>query len=205
MRDFLTEQEKFWAGEFGSEYSIRNNEQKLIVNNINFFLKALLRTEKIESVIEFGANVGMNLLALKKLFPKSEISAVEINSKAIEELEKMDLSQIYAQSILDFTPDIQRDLVFTKTFLIHIAPEYLGKVYELLYKTSKKYILIAEYYNTTPVEIAYRGYSERLYKRDFAMELQQAYPDLKLIDYGFVYHGDTEFPQDDITWFLFQK
>ena len=28
---------------------------------------------------------------------------------------------------------------------------------------------------------------------------------LQLIDYGFQYHGDHNFPQDDITWFLMEK
>jgi hypothetical protein len=31
------------------------------------------------------------------------------------------------------------------------------------------------------------------------------YPDLQLVDYGFVYHGDANFPQDDVTWFLLEK
>jgi hypothetical protein len=31
------------------------------------------------------------------------------------------------------------------------------------------------------------------------------YPDLKLIDYGFVYHKDSNFPQDDVTWFIMEK
>ena len=26
-----------------------------------------------------------------------------------------------------------------------------------------------------------------------------------LVDYGFVYHRDNCFPQDDINWFLFEK
>ncbi len=69
---------------------------------------------------------------------------------------------------------------------------------------SKKYILIAEYYNPTPVEMEYRGHREKLFKRDFAGEMMDQYNDLTLVDYGFVYHRDP-FPQDDITWFLMKK
>jgi len=29
--------------------------------------------------------------------------------------------------------------------------------------------------------------------------------DLELVDYGFVYHRDPVFPQDDINWFLMKK
>lgn len=31
------------------------------------------------------------------------------------------------------------------------------------------------------------------------------YPDLELVDYGFIYHRDNVFPGDDITWFLMEK
>jgi len=89
--------------------------------------------------------------------------------------------------------------------LIHINPERLDDVYTRLYNFSDKYICIAEYYNPTPVTISYRGHDNRLFKRDFAGELMNKYPDLELMDYGFLYQNDPIFPQDDITWFLMKK
>lgn len=65
--------------------------------------------------------------------------------------------------------------------------------------------MVAEYYNPTPVTIPYRGHAEKLYKRDFAGEMLDLYPELRLIDYRFHYHKDPLFPQDDITWFLMSK
>ena len=53
--------------------------------------------------------------------------------------------------------------------------------------------------------IDYRGHTDKLFKRDFAGELLDRHKDLRLMDYGFVYHGDPKFPQDDITWFLLEK
>lgn len=91
------------------------------------------------------------------------------------------------------------------TVLIHINPDMLTSVYEKLYECSNKYILIAEYYNPTPVNVSYRGHEERLFKRDFAGEMLDKYKDLKLTDYGFLYHRDNNFPLDDITWFLLEK
>jgi len=44
-----------------------------------------------------------------------------------------------------------------------------------------------------------------LFKRDFAGEMLDRYPALKLLDYGFVYRRDPLFPQDDMTWFLLEK
>lgn len=31
------------------------------------------------------------------------------------------------------------------------------------------------------------------------------FPDLKLVDYRFIYHRDPVFPRDDSTWFLLEK
>ena len=53
--------------------------------------------------------------------------------------------------------------------------------------------------------IEYRGHKDRLFKRDFAGEFLKKYSDTKLIDYGFLYHLDSNFPQDDETWFLIEK
>ena len=87
----------------------------------------------------------------------------------------------------------------------HINPEQLSEVYHKLYLASKKYILIAEYYNPTPVSMPYRGHENKLFKRDFAGEMLDKFQDLFLLDYGFVYHRDNLFPQDDINWFLLKK
>lgn len=64
--------------------------------------------------------------------------------------------------------------------------------------------MVCEYYNPTPISINYRGHTDRLFKRDFCGEILDRYPSLQLIDYGFVYHRDPGFPQDDITWFLME-
>jgi len=92
-----------------------------------------------------------------------------------------------------------------KGVLIHINPEMLSSVYEKLYQASSRFVLVCEYYNPSPVEIPYRGHTDRLFKRDFAGEMMEKYSDLTLIDYGFAYRRDPAFPQDDITWFLMEK
>jgi spore coat polysaccharide biosynthesis protein SpsF len=55
------------------------------------------------------------------------------------------------------------------------------------------------------VALPYRGHDERLFKRDFAGEILDRFPDLRLVDYGFRYRRDPNFPQDDVTWFLMEK
>lgn len=205
MKNFKTEQEKFWAGEFGNEYIKRNNSEKLISSNTALFSKILSNTTGIKSVIEFGSNIGLNLIAIRKLIPDIELSGVEVNSNAAMTLKDIDNIKVYEQSIIDYKTDYKRDLSLIKCVLIHINPDLLADVYEILYNSSNRYVCVAEYYNPKPTEIEYRGHTGKLFKRDFAGEMLDRYKDLTLVDYGFVYHRDCNFPQDDITWFLLEK
>lgn len=205
MSEFRTEQEAFWAGEFGDEYVRRNASEKLLSIKTGLFSKMLNKASDIKSCIEFGSNIGLNLKAIQRIIYQCELSAIEINAMAIKELKKIDGIKVYNKSILDFESDYKRDLALIVGVLIHINPSMLELVYENLYNTSSKYILISEYYNPTPVEVVYRGNTEKLFKRDFAGEMLDKYPDLKLIDYGFIYHRDGMFPDDDWNWFLLSK
>ncbi len=94
---------------------------------------------------------------------------------------------------------------FASGVLIHLNPRGLDVAYDLLFSTSKAFILLSEYFNPQPVAIPYRGHENRLFKRDFAGELWARYPNLRLVDYGFIWSKDPVAPKDDTTWFLFQK
>ena len=200
---YITEQEKFWKEEFGDDYINRNSGGKLLLSKIVLFSKILRRTNMINNVIEFGCNVGLNLDAITFLNPKIHVTGVEINAKACESLRKKNFKHYNESFLTDFDYG-QFDLSFTKGVLIHTNPNKLREAYEKIYIHSRKYILIAEYYNPYPVSIDYRGEKDKLFKRDFAGEMLDIYTDLKLIDYGFTYHRDP-FPDDDTTWFLLQK
>ncbi|MBK2258616.1 pseudaminic acid biosynthesis-associated methylase [Francisella philomiragia] len=206
MKKFKTEQEAFWADPKWAVEYIKRNNQDIIKDNIKVFSDILSSTTNVSSVIEFGSNIGLNLHAINSLSQNMDISAIEISQDAVNELNKLEfVKTVYHESILDIQIDRQRDLSLIKGVLIHINPEFLELIYEKLYKFSSKYIVIAEYYNPTPVTISYRGNNERLFKRDFAGEMLDKYPDLELVDYKFHYHRDNNFPQDDITWFLLRK
>jgi tRNA1(Val) A37 N6-methylase TrmN6 len=95
-----TEQENFWVGNFGNEYVDRNSSANLVSSNTYLFSKILARTVRIKSVIEFGANIGLNLLVMRSLMPDSRLSAIEINEKAVATLKKIEGTTIYPESIL---------------------------------------------------------------------------------------------------------
>lgn len=203
---YITDQERFWAGNFGEEYIKRNQGDGLLAANLAFFSKALRNLHGVRNCIEFGANIGMNIKALKIIFPGIDAHALEINAVAAEGLCKiMPADHVYNESIISFEPKMQWDLTLVKGVLIHINPDMLPLVYEKLFASCRRYLLVAEYYSPNPVAVTYRGEKDRLFKRDFAGEILDRYPQFELIDYGFLYRRDPNFPQDDITWFLLEK
>lgn len=213
----MNKTEEFWKGEFGIEYAKRNTG--LVARNAVFFAKALLPVMGIrqpQSVLELGCGTGQNLEALQLLLgTKTELEGVEINEQAARTCK---VGTVHVVSIKDYIENNWRytpwdekadrekrwDLVLTKGVLIHQSPNHLPAIYDLMYRASNRYIFIAEYYNPTPVEVEYRGHQGVLWKRDFAGELMDQHPDVKLVDTGFAYHRAPQ-PQDDLTYFLFEK
>lgn len=202
---FNTEQENFWAGNFGDQYIARNTDEKSINSNVVLFGQILRSAPEVTSIVELGCNIGLNLQALRKINSKFDLCGYEINKTAAQIANQLNIASIIEGTILDtLSTTIQYDISFTKGVLIHINPEELPKVYDNLYNLSKRYIVVCEYYNPSPVVLKYRESDDKLFKRDFAGELIDKY-NLRLVDYGFTYHRDNYFPQDDITWFLLEK
>ena len=201
---YKTEQEEFWAGEFGSDYIDRNNSESLLYSKVAMWARMLESANNVQSIRELGCNIGLNLVALKRLRPTLSLSGYEINVEAARQASEFNVADIKQGSILDKIDDGPVDLTFTAGVLIHINPDYLSNVYANLVDGSNRYVLVAEYYNPSPTQISYRGHKDRLFKRDFAGDMIDNFG-LKLIDYGFIYKRDNWAPQDDISWFLLEK
>jgi pseudaminic acid biosynthesis-associated methylase len=200
-----TPQEAFWAGGFGDAYIDRNRDAEALAGRTHLWSTILGSAGRIGSAVEFGANIGLNIHALRRLIPHAALSAIEINATAVAELRRVDGLTVHHGSILEAQIREPLDLAFTVGVLIHINPDALPAVYDHLHAASRRYVMVAEYYNPSPVAIPYRGHEDRLFKRDFAGELLDRHKDLRLVDYGFCYHRDAHFPMDDITWFLMEK
>jgi len=124
---YITPQEEFLAGVFGTEYIGRNDSQELLASNLKFFSGALKQVSQLSSCLELGANIGMNLKALKLLFPKINLKGVEINQDAARKLADLIGTQnVFEGSILEYPLTDKVDLALIKTVLIHIQPEYVG-------------------------------------------------------------------------------
>lgn len=195
------EQEEFWAGDFGTSYIDRNSSEDWVRSNKVFFARALKSLAlSPKSILEIGSSIGLNMMALKDLYPNAKLTSIEINSDACRSISSI-VDQVFNLSFQEYEANEKFELVLVKGVLIHMNPEDLQSTYRKITTSSSRYVLIAEYFNPTPVAIDYRGHKNKLFKRDFAGEFLAANPDWKIKDYGFVYHGD-QFPQDDLTWFL---
>jgi spore coat polysaccharide biosynthesis protein SpsF len=95
-----TEQEIFWAENFGNEYIDRNNCVEQFASYLHFWSKIFKCSNNIKSVIEFGGNIGVNIRAMKTLLPFANFSVIEINKKACGELAKIEGLKIFNDSIL---------------------------------------------------------------------------------------------------------
>lgn len=199
-----TEQERFWSGAFGSDYIARNRGEQLIAGKTALWAQVLRRTAGVASAVELGANIGLNLVAIRRLLPACAIAGVEINPDAHAELSRIPGINASLGSLTAFRASPPADFAFTCGVLIHLDPASLPAAYDALHASSRRYVAVVEYYNPSPTEIPYRGHTGKLFKRDFAGELMDRHPDLKLVDYGFCWRRDPNWPLDDVTWFLME-
>jgi len=207
----MSEAVDFWRGDFGDQYTDRNRGEALIASNEALFRKALLPMffTTPARMIEFGANIGLNIRALRRInvFSACEFTAVEPNAKAAAELRETKDIHVHETAMQDADEPWGGgyDLSLSKGLLIHIKPEELYRAYGTLYRASRRYIFLAEYFSQSPREIIYRGNASRLWARDFAGEMLDMFSDLKVVTYGFQWRRDPHAPADDITWTLFEK
>ena len=186
MKD--TEQIKFWKGEFGDEYTLRNSEDfdELYKKQFeitrtelnNDFLSSL---NKDISTLEIGCNKGIQLNILEKM-GFNNLWGIEINKKALHiARENKSLNLIEGSALEIPFKDRFFDLVFTSGVLIHISPKDLPKVIDEMYRATRKYIWCFEYFAEECQEIVYRGNKNRLWKNNFLKLFLERHPDLKIV------------------------
>ena len=72
----------------------------------------LRRTCRLDSVIEFGANIAINLRALRSLVRGIKASAIEINQAAVNELNKLSLEEVFDLDVVAYQFVYRRDPFF---------------------------------------------------------------------------------------------
>lgn len=202
-----------WKGGFGRRYLRRNQATDDVVREAAAVFERILESAKIRrdvgSILEVGANVGINLCALRQVLgPAAVLAAVEPNPAACERLRRdprLKLSDVFeADAYRIPVPDRSYDLVLTNGVLIHILPKRLPQALREIARVSRTYVLCSEYFSHRPVARPYRGHSGLLWKRDFGQAYARHCPELQVLQYGFLWQ--EEFPHfDNLNWWMFQK
>ncbi|MBS1631947.1 MAG: methyltransferase domain-containing protein [Bacteroidetes bacterium] len=187
-----TNQEKFWEGDFGKEYTDRNDWEddagwdkiyldtwgmtKLEIND-----KVLQEMPRDIKILEVGCNYGAQLRGFQRMGFEN-LYGIELQPYAVEKSKKkyQRLNIIQGSGFdLPFR-DGFFDLVCTNGVLIHISPNDHSGFMKEIYRCSKKYIMGWEYYNKTIKELNYRENTGFMWKADFAKIYQVNFPGLVL-------------------------
>lgn len=202
-----SEQEKFWATTYADDY-IKKNSQFDHKLGSEAWEKMLKETQGgVSNYLECGCNIGRNIEQIKLVLPDAKPSIIEISEPAFKFVTaRYDFEHAYNGPILDSEFEEESfDLVFTMGVLIHINPDQLLDHMAKMFGYSRKYILMGEYFNRTPMSIEYQGEKEKLFKRDFGKLFIENFK-VKLLDYGFLWgHIYDSAGFDDVTWWLFEK
>ena len=122
---------EFWKGEFGDSYVGRNNSEELLESNKIFFAQIFEHAHGVQTYLEVGANIGMNVQAIGAIRPDLVGTAIEPNHAAHSQLAQVTRTPREAihASIQEFETSQRWDLVFTKGVLIHVTPDDLIGIY----------------------------------------------------------------------------
>lgn len=188
-----TNQENFWIGKFGQEYTNRNTPKSFAeweqwyVNNWGK-TRLEMNAEFIDSLprdinlLEIGCNSGNQLLALKEA-GFTNIYGIDLQAEAIElAKDRTGLTQLSCASGFNIPfEDGFFDLVVTNGTLIHIAPGDHARIMSEMFRVSKRYIWGFEYYAEDIESISYRGEEGYLWKADFARIFLEQFPSLVVV------------------------
>lgn len=197
-------QEQLWSGAFGRAYTERNAIE-VHPGRVRFFREHVLPLRP-RSILEVGCGAGLNLRALEQTIsgPAPLIVGVDPEPVALAKLQVAATSARVARASVFGLPFSDRgfDLVMTVAVLIHMSPENLPRALEEIYRISNRYILTHEYYAEEETDILWHGRAGVLFKRDFLAHWQRRYPDLRLVDSGFLTE-DEGF--DRMTFWVLEK
>ena len=198
-----------WRGDFGAAYTKRNAADEIKCQRAARAFASIfshIDGAMPRSILEVGANVGINLRAIKRICDAT-LSAVEPFAGARTIL--VEDGVVPAESVFDAIASSlpfasnSIELVFTHGVLIHVPEEDFEKSCREIYRVSSRYVLTMEYFSPSTVKVPYRGYDDMLFKRDYGGVWLDMFPDLKHVANGFFWKRTTGL--DNVNWWLLQK
>lgn len=187
-----------WQGQFGNDYTTR---QMANVDDRREFWRGII-PRHVTSILEVGANVGLNLEAIEK-FSNADLFASEPNEEACKVLARagIDANKEFAHELSWNTG--QFVLVFTCGVLIHIPTDKLLPSMREIYRVSRQWIICAEYFAPQEEMIPYRGHDNALWRRDYGSIWLDNFPDLRCHSCQFAWKRTTG--MDNITVWIMEK
>ena len=193
-----------WTGKFGVDYTKRN----VLAPGARNQVWRMLLPQDCESVLEVGANIGLNLEAISQE-SDCDLFACEPNDFARAELSRLFWDIVPEANLTADTadklnfPDGVADLVFTCGVLIHIPPEKLLPSMREMHRCARRWIICGEYFAPSEEMIPYRGHDNALWRRDYGSLWLDNFPDLHCTSTLFTWKRMTGL--DNLTWWVFEK
>lgn len=196
-----TPQVELWKSDFGNDYTRRNARADLVAR---IELWKLILPRHCESVLEVGANVGINLQAIGAR-SICELYACEPNELAREELSNILPETHMRPDTADSIsyPNNIADLVFTSGVLIHIPTDQLLPSMKEMHRCARRFIICGEYFAPQEEMITYRGKENALWRRDYGSLWLDNFPDLRCTGTIFAWKRTTGL--DNLTFWMFEK
>ena len=193
--------EELWAGEFGDAYLHRNIEAAA---GRESYWKEFLDRFPISNVLEVGCTQGDNLVHFGGHLDNNQMAGLDVNATVLESLQT-NLPGIRAvKGVARSMPfdDREFELVFTVGLLIHIPDDALRDVMAEMIRCSGRYVYAGEYHSDEPTTIRYRDHDDILFKRDYGQLFQDWFPQLRLVDQGYLTKDDGF---DRVTWVILER
>lgn len=163
---------QFWAGPFGDEYLARNRVDYMA--RVPFWQRIIDLTEA-RSFLDVGCNAGANMEALRHVTNNQcEMAGIDINALALGECASKGfvVDECAAHEIGAVYQPGSCDMVITSGVLIHVPPADLDVTLAALVAVTKRWVVAIEYEAPSELEVEYRGFAGRMWKRPYGQLLQ---------------------------------
>lgn len=214
----MNKQEEFWMGPYGTKWAqnlrTMNSAYEHWEADSGVKLKDLLQeffwdVPKDSWILECGCGPGWVLKTLQDL-NFTDLIGCDINITAIDMAKQIHKGiKFYNQSIEDYLKYIGNfDLILTSAFLIHIHPDNLEKIMQLIYRRTDKYIFGRELSSEKPLDcpidnVNKREWKDQYWTRRFKDKWLELYPDLKVVKYKLIPMMSKDYIQTEV--YLLEK
>lgn len=163
---------KLWAGDFGSEYIVRNSN----LPDRSEFWTRIVKRYRPRSVLEVGCNIGHNLRYIHQAYPRAHLYGCDVNDEALAILKAQQPGVTTDHGDVRDLPyeDHSFDMVVCVGVLIHVTNDAdLRKAVSEIFRVAGRFVLVAEYWNYDWEMIPYHGYENALRKGPFDLVLKE--------------------------------